>query len=130
MYAKICPIVAAILVFPLTKKKSTFVKNLIQWLLMYSFESIKFPTFHFPIRSHVNSVSHLGFINQNSIKRLSTKKHELHAASITGMCQIYKKHELGAASITGMCQIYKKHELGAASITGMCQIYKTKRYRT
>jgi hypothetical protein len=59
--------------------------------------------FHFPIRSHVNSVSHLGFINQNSIKRLSTKKHELHAASITGMCQIYKKHELGAASITGMC---------------------------
>jgi hypothetical protein len=96
---------------------------------MYSFESIKFPTwgrekniFHFPIRSHVNSVSHLGFINQNSIKRLSTKKHELHAASITGMCQIYKKHELGAASITGMCQIYKKHELGAASITGMCHI--------
>ena len=38
------------------------------------------------------------------------------------MCQIYKKHELGAASITGMCQIYKKHELGAASITGMCHI--------
>jgi hypothetical protein len=68
------------------------------------------------MQHRVNSVSHLGFINQNSIKRLSTKKHELHAASITGMCQIYKKHELGAASITGMCQIYKKHELGAACL--------------
>jgi hypothetical protein len=45
----------------------------IQYYIVNTSEQIIFH-FHFPIRSHVNSVSHLEFINQNSILIILNKK--------------------------------------------------------